>query len=98
MATPVRPGLDWEPTSRYPVRLRGDRVELREWEPRDRSAIADYARDPEVSRYLIRSAAELAAEPDLVLAEAPGARRTTYRLAVALRDGGAAIGSALLEV
>ena len=100
MATPERPGLDWEPTSRYPVRLCGDRVELREWETRDRSAVADYARDPEVSRYLIRSAAELAAEPEMVLAEAHGhgASRTTYRLAVGLRNGGTAIGSALLDV
>jgi ribosomal-protein-alanine N-acetyltransferase len=95
---PSRDHLDWHPPSLGPVTLEGRRVVLREWTRADSDAVRAYADDPEVGRYLIRSPAELLAEPALAVAEAEASPRTEYAFAIVARETGAVIGGAEVYV
>jgi RimJ/RimL family protein N-acetyltransferase len=95
---PPRNHLDWHPPSLGPVSLEGQRVALREWTRADSDAVRAYADDPEVGRYLIRSPAELLAEPALAIAQAEESPRTEYAFAIVARETGAVIGNAEVYV
>ncbi len=69
----------------FPVALRGDRVLLREMEPRDFDAIHRYAVDPEVVRYTLWGPNDAQATQDYLdaaIASARRAEREEYTLAV----------------
>lgn len=95
---PSREHLDWQAPALGPVTLESRRVAVREWMLGDSDAVRAYAHDSEVGRYIIRSPAELLAEPELAIAGAQESPRTEYAFAVVSRNSGAVIGSAEVYV
>jgi ribosomal-protein-alanine N-acetyltransferase len=91
---PQREQLDWRPPTLGPVFVAGERVVLREWRSADSEAVAAYADDAAVGRYLVRGPAELRAEPALAIAAAQELPRTEYALAAVYRGTDEVIGSA----
>jgi len=85
----------------YPVRLEGDRLVLREFQPSDVEAVHAYAGDPLVTRYMAWGPNELEETRAFVEQAMRLARdepRMTYELAVTLRGTGELIGGIGLRV